>query len=59
MNRRAIIKIDTPVGETESKEVEKIVKQGTVFGPQLCCMNSARIKDMKQVAMDVIAQGYM
>ena len=29
--------MDTPVGVTDTFEVQEIVKQGTVWGPKLCC----------------------
>ena len=37
MNREAIFKVSTPVGMTEEVQVSEIVKQGSVFGPKLCC----------------------
>ena len=49
MNQRANIKVITPFGETEEIKVEKIVKQGTVFGPLLCCGNTSRINTIGDV----------
>ena len=40
--------IQTPVGETERIEIEELVKQGTIFGPLMCCVNSAKISNMKE-----------
>ena len=36
LNKKAEIKIQTPVGETKEIEVKELVKQGTVLGPLLC-----------------------
>ena len=49
MNQRANIKILTPFGETDEIKVERIVKQGTIFGPLLCCGNTARINHIGEV----------
>jgi len=35
LNERARIKVITPVGETDFFELENIVRQGTVYGPQI------------------------
>lgn len=55
MNKQAIITVDTPAGVTENERVEEIVKQGTVFGPVLCCINSAKINEMKEKAVTHIS----
>ena len=51
LNKRAEIKIQTPVGETKEIEIEELVKQGKIFGPLMCCVNSAKINDMKEKAV--------
>lgn len=43
MNQRAVITIRTPVGNTEELIVENIVRQGTVYGPQICGVSMDRI----------------
>ena len=43
LNRKANITIMTPCGESEAFSVERIVKQGTIFGPQLCCSSTAKV----------------
>ena len=48
MNERAEIVIDTPSGMTESIKVKEIVKQGTVYGPLLCCVNSVKVNEMSE-----------
>ena len=40
LNRKSRIEITTPFGKTEEIEVCDIVKQGTIFGPQLQCSYS-------------------
>ena len=48
LNKRVEITIQTPVGETKEIEVKELVKQGTVFGPLMCCVNSAQIIKMRE-----------
>ena len=45
MNREAIFKVSTPVGMTEEVQVKEIVKQGSVFGPKLCCASTGKINE--------------
>ena len=46
LNKEARIKVITPCGETEKITVRNIVKQGTIFGPILCCSSTGRIDEM-------------
>ena len=55
MNKKAQITVATPCGETEEFEVENIVKQGTIFGPLLCCCNTAKITTIGENAMTVVS----
>ena len=48
LNKRAEITIQTPVGEAKEIEVKESVKQGTQFGPLMCCANSAQINKMRE-----------
>ena len=57
LNERARIKILTPSGESNEITIERIVKQGTVFGPQLCCINSQSINEMTEDTSNVILPG--
>ena len=43
MNKEAIIKVRTPIGETEEFTCHEIVKQGTVWGPEMCCIETDNI----------------
>ena len=46
LNQNTYAKVRTPVGETPIFRVDEIVKQGTVYGPLLCCASSAKINDI-------------
>ena len=41
MNEKAEIVVQSPHGRTEPFEIDRIVKQGTVMGPQLCKVSTA------------------
>ena len=43
LNKKAIITIQTPVGDTNPIEVHEIVKQGTIYGPILCDINTDKV----------------
>ena len=43
MNKEARIWIKTPVGITDEIKIEEVVKQGTIFGPKLCCVATGAI----------------
>ena len=45
LNKRATITVKIPFGDTTPFTVENIVKQGTVWGPKLCCASTAEICD--------------
>ena len=38
LNKETEITIDTPQGKTRTVTVKEIVKQGTILGPNLCCI---------------------
>ena len=46
LNEKARIKIDALFGETEQITVENTVKQGTIFGPILCCGSMAEMNNI-------------
>ena len=43
LNEEAAFKVLTPAGKTEEIRVKEIVKQGTVFGPKLCCASTGKV----------------
>ena len=43
MNKKANITIKTPVGETKPIQVKEITKQGTLYGPILCDINTDKV----------------
>ena len=49
LSKKADIIIDTPVGITDSITVREIVKQGTVFGPKLCCISTEKVNSIQHV----------
>ena len=46
MNKRSLVTIDTPSGETGNIEIKEIVKQGTTYGPVICCATTVRVNDI-------------
>ena len=45
LNEEAKFKVSTPAGMTEMITVKEIVKQGTVFGPKLCCATTGKVNE--------------
>ena len=43
MNRKAEIIVYTTVGQTESISIKETVKQGSIFGPIMCCATTLRV----------------
>ena len=43
LNKKAVITIQTPVGDTNPIEVHEITKQGTIYGPILCDINTDKV----------------
>ena len=46
MNEDTGIIVETPLGRTERAKVGEVVKQGTVLGPQLCCVETDQINKL-------------
>ena len=46
MNKKAEIIVDTTVGQTESISIKEIVKQGSIFGPIMCCATTSRVNNI-------------
>ena len=46
MNRLANIEIKTPNGITKEILVNDIVRQGTIFGPKLCCISTQNVNNL-------------
>lgn len=55
MNRKAKMVIDTPHGKTRSIQQEEIVKQGTVYGPQLCCVSTDQVNEIGGRPVTIVA----
>jgi hypothetical protein len=54
LNKKANIWIKTPVGMTESIEVNEVVKQGTVFAVKLCCATTGEVNNIGPKPITVI-----
>ena len=35
--------VDTAIGNAESIEITQVVKQGSIFGPTMCCATTAKV----------------
>ena len=46
MNKKAEIIVDTTVDQTESISIKETVKQGSIFGPIMCCATTSRVKNI-------------
>ena len=55
MNRKAKIVVETPSGDTDEINVKNIVKQGTIYGPQLCCVSTSQVNEIKKMLVTVIS----
>ena len=59
LNKEAQIKIKTPVGTTEEIVVKEIVKQGTIFGPKLCCASTGKINQYSNTVTYISPETYI
>lgn len=57
MNKEARLRVTTPYGKTNELEMKRVVKQGTVYGPQLCCVNTDQVNKMGESNVTVVAPG--
>ena len=55
LNEEAKIIIHTPVGDTEEIICQNIVRQGTVYGPQLCGVSMARVNGIGRDVVYIIS----
>ena len=61
MNKKANITIKTPVGETRPITVHEITKQGTLYGPVLCNINTDKVnkigtKNVSTIGPDIACE---
>ena len=59
MNNESQIVIETPVGMTDSITVHDIVKQCTIFGPELCSVATEKIHGIGEDISTHIAQSLL
>ena len=67
INKTSKIVVDTPVGKTSSITVEKVVKQGAIFGQIMGCASTSRVSEIQdavkcqyfkvEIGMPVIMDG--
>ena len=48
MSKKAEIVIDTKMGQTENINVKEIVKQGSIFGPIMCCATTLKVINVRR-----------
>ena len=48
INKTSNIVVDIPVGKTSSITVGEVVKQGTIFGPIMCCASTSRVNEIQE-----------
>ena len=48
INKTSNIVVDKPVGKTSSIIVEEVVKQGTIFGPIVCCASTSKVNAIQE-----------
>ena len=46
MNKETDIIIRTPVGNTNNIQIKEVVKQGTIFGPIMCCAETSAVNSI-------------
>ena len=50
INKTTEIVVDAAIGNTESIEITEVVKQGSKFGPTMCCAMTAKVNDVGERA---------
>ena len=55
MNEKANMNIVTPFGSAGKIEKKYLVKQGTIFGPQLCCSSTLTVNDIGSKTKTVVS----
>ena len=48
MYKKIDIKIETPFGEISSMEIQEVVKQGSTYGPIMCCTTTSKVNDISE-----------
>ena len=44
--------VDTAIESTESIRITEVVKQGSIFGPRMCCAATAKVNDAGEKVVD-------
>ena len=56
LNKTANIVVKTPVGDTDIFTAKEIVKQGTIWGPEMCCIETDSINRIGENCMTAIGE---
>ena len=48
MYKKTDTKIKTPFGEISSMEIQEVVKQGSTYGPIMCCTTTSKVNDISK-----------
>ena len=46
LNETVLVRTNTLYGDTENIEIKEVVKQGTTYGPIMCCASTARVNEI-------------
>ena len=53
MYKKTDIKIETPFGEISNMEIKEVVKQGSTYGPIMCCTATSNVKDISDISATI------
>ena len=56
LNKKGNATISTPMGNIGPIDANEIVRQGTIMGPKLCCMNTDKINNIGRICITNIGQ---
>ena len=48
MYKKTDIKIEKPFGEISSMEIKEVLKQGSTYGPLMCCAATSKVNDISE-----------
>ena len=54
MNKHGEVKLKTPIGDIGPVKANEIVRQGTIMGPTLCCVNTDQINKVGVTSINTI-----
>ena len=54
LNKEGKAMLKTPVGEVGPIKADQIVRQGTILGPKLCCLNTDKVNTTEKKCITYI-----